>query len=148
MTDGEAGDDHREALARMVRERQLVLLGACLASDKARGKVGRTDWSSDRIGAAANDVTESRINLQCLFTDLGIGDWDGTGHPLEKLAEHVRLDARLTEVTADLARAFARAEHSHGFTAAEKSACVERVGELIDRAAVVRRTRLEKGSAT
>jgi hypothetical protein len=128
----------REASARRVRERQLVLAGACLAAAAVRQRMAPRDWSDSRIGDAVHRTDDWA--LPGLFADLGIAAGEtADGKYLDVLIDHVRLDARITEAVGGVLAAFERVETAHAFTAAEKAACLETLDRVIAEAASLRR---------
>lgn len=135
---GETRNAVREAAAKAVRERQLVLAGACLAAAAIRSRMTPRDWSDSRVGEAVHRTDEWA--MPGLFADLGIAASETEdGKYLDVLIEHVRLDARITEATAGVVAAFDRVEVAHSFTATEKAACLTTLNRVIAEAASLSR---------
>jgi hypothetical protein len=84
----------QEEASRLVRERQLVLLGVMLADRKAR-TLAPEEWAT--LGHAYEDLTPEGdaecYRLQFLLRTLGV-EWEKSmGNPIALLREHVIADA-------------------------------------------------------
>lgn len=120
------------------RERQLVLLGALLASKELRQSIQRIEGWDHRLNAAINDLfdasslAKNKNSLALVLEDLGVSEWGSDlGNPLRLIVEHVRLDGEIGSELAAVAHESMRLFRARHGTASDKREAVERMKNLL-----------------
>lgn len=121
------------------RERQLVLLGALLASKELRQSIRNVEGWDGRVNGAINDVldtslvTKNKTALKALLEDIGVREWTPeNGNPLKLIAEHVRLDGDIGGQLAVVARESMKMFRARNESANDKRRAIERVKEALE----------------